>query len=147
MADILRSLPKPVAVADYVYDSEILQADLQELVEEDLLIVVTTESAEEMNTFVNLAVHLDDGEAITGAIAIHRNWAIATDDRKALALFARVTPQLEVISTLGMMKHWANATHASYEEVQTALQNMRVGAPYEPKPSHPLYQWWRIYIG
>jgi predicted nucleic acid-binding protein len=146
MSDILRALPKPVAVADYVHDKEILQFDLQSLIDQRLLTVVSTESEDEQNTLVNLAVYLDDGEAITGAIAIHRNWAIATDDRKALALFARIAPQIELISTLQLIKYWTDAENSTHEEIRNALYNMHLGAPYEPKSSHPLYSWWQVHI-
>src|SRR5947208_17094709 len=87
MGDILGSVPKPFVIADYVFRNEILRFDLQALIDQGLLTVVSPGSEEEQDTFIDFAVHLDDGEAMTGAIAVHRNWAIATDDRKATSLF------------------------------------------------------------
>jgi predicted nucleic acid-binding protein len=146
MEDILRALPKPSVVTEYVHDHEIAQFSLRALVETGLLTIAVPESNEELNTFVNLAYRLDDGEAMTGSIAIHRNWAIATDDKKATLLFSRFFPGIEIISTLSVIKHWAETSKAGYEEIRVALHNLRIGAPYEPKASHPLYSWWRFYI-
>lgn len=42
--------------------------------------------SEEEETYVNLALQLDDGEAATGALAIHRGAVVATDDRKAIRI-------------------------------------------------------------
>lgn len=145
--DILPSLPKPVMVADYVYDSEVLRFDLKSLVEAVLLTIVSAGTEDEQNLFVNFAVNLDDGEAMTGAIGVYRNWAIATDDKKALSLFGIVAPQIELVSTLAMVKYWAAQAGPSHEEIEGALNDLHNGAPYEPKSSHPLYAWWRKYVG
>jgi len=133
-------------VADYVYDHEILQFDLSDLVASGLLTVVSADTEDEQNLVVNLAVDLDDGEAVTGAIAVYRNWAIATDDRKALALFGRLAPHIELASTLAVVKYWAEITGAGDDEVRKALEELHTCAPYEPKSSHPLYPWWRQYV-
>ncbi len=133
-------------VADYVYDSEVLRFDLKSLVDAGLLTKVAADKEEEQNIVVNFAVSLDDGEAVTGAIAVYRNWAIATDDKKALSLFGRVVPHIELISTLSVVKYWAEMTGASDDEIGRALEDLHSGAPYEPKASHPLYTWWRKYV-
>jgi len=39
-------------------------------------------------------------EAITGAIAVNRNWAIATDDLASIKLFQKTAPQIALVSTL-----------------------------------------------
>lgn len=95
---------------------------------------------------VNFAASLDDGEAITGAIAVHRDWAIGSDDRRAIAFFAKVAPQLQRISTLELMKHWADTTEQPPDAVRAALRNVRAREKYEPHVTHPLYAWWRTYM-
>jgi hypothetical protein len=84
MGDILKSISKSVVVAAYVRDEEALRIfcgqagngteeyeriDLQPFIDCGLLRVVTPETEAENITFVNFAATLDDGEAITGAIA------------------------------------------------------------------------------
>jgi hypothetical protein len=73
MADILLAIPGYVALAIFVLDEELLRINLQPLVAQGIIRVVLFESEAEENAFVNFAVELDDGEAITGAIAVHRH--------------------------------------------------------------------------
>ena len=95
---ILETIPASVAVAAYVRNEEARkiyggpdehvmqreeQIDLQPFIDRGLLTLVSPESEAENVAYVNFAAALDDGEAITGAIAVHRHWAIGTDDRGA----------------------------------------------------------------
>ncbi len=157
---ILETIPASVAVATYVRNKEARkiyggpdehvmqreeQIDLQPFIDRGLLTLVSPESEAENVTYVNFAAALDDGEAITGAIAVHRHWAIGTDDRRALAFFAKAAPQLQRLSTLELMKHWVDTSDLPADVVGTALRNVRLRARYEPHAKHPLYEWWRTY--
>ncbi|MGH8984312.1 MAG: hypothetical protein ACRDY6_10625 [Acidimicrobiia bacterium] len=56
-------------------------ADLSGSIESgDLTVLDMTE--EEQSTFIELVVELDDGEAATLAVAVHRQLPVATDDRR-----------------------------------------------------------------
>lgn len=146
MNEVLSCVPSSVAVAAYVKEKEILQFDLQPLIEEGLLLLVDLDSPAEQNTAVDYAAELrDNGEAFTGAIAKHRNWAIATDDRKAIAFFVQRTPDLQILSTLELVKNWVESDAPSFEIVRDALAKVRVEVPYVPSKSHPLYDWWLSY--
>ena len=160
MGDILKSISKSVAVAAYVRDEEALRIfggqagneteeyeriDLQPIIDRGLLRVVTPETEAENITFVNFAATLDDGEAITGAIALHRNWAIGTDDRKAISFFTQNMSHLQVISTLELIKYWVDTANPPLETICLALQKVRVRARYEPNLKHKLYLWWQKY--
>jgi hypothetical protein len=158
---ILEAIPASVAVATYIQVKEALkiyggpaedvmqkeeQIDLQPFIDRGLLLPVSPESEAENVIYVNFAASLDDGEAITGAIAVHRNWAIGSDDRRAISLFAKEAPQLQRISTLELMKHWVDSTGLPADVVRSALRNVRIRAKYEPHSRHPLYHWWRTYM-
>jgi hypothetical protein len=162
MGSILKSISKSVAVAAYVRDEEALriysglegdetqkdeQINLQPFIDSGLLIVVSPETEAENTTFVNFAVTLDDGEAITGAIAFHRNWSIGSDDRKATSFFTQNMPHLQVITTPELIKYWVNTTNPPFEVVRQALQRIRTCARYEPNLRHKLYLWWQKYKG
>ncbi|XWK89579.1 MAG: hypothetical protein U7127_05815 [Phormidium sp.] len=89
---------------------------------------------------MNYAFELgDDGESATCAIAFHRGWAIATDDRKAISFFQKEAPHLQILSTLEVIKHWS-------EELHLALDNMRIKGRYIPHRNHPLLTWWQTFI-
>ncbi len=158
MESILTSIPAQVVISDYVKDREVLvvltglndnvvqvreSVDLDPFVETGLINVAVLNEEDESNTFLNFAAELDDGEAITGAIAVHRNWAIATDDKKAIRLFQQEAPENQIISTPEIIKHWANSHNPSSETIKTVLRNIRSRGWYFPDKQHPLFDWWQ----
>jgi hypothetical protein len=145
--NILEAIPASVAVATYVRKEEALkiyggpdeyvmqreeQIDLQPFIDRGLLLVSPETEAENV-TYVNFAASLDDGEAITGAIAVHRNWAIGSDDRRAISFFAKEAPHLQRISTLESLKHWVDTTGLPADVVCNALRNVRTRAKYRKR--------------
>jgi predicted nucleic acid-binding protein len=143
MSDILASLRIPVFVADYVKDTEVLRCDLQPFIDHGLLSVASPETEIEELTYVNFAVSLDDGEAITGALALHRGWAIGTDERKARKVFAVAAPHLQLLSTPELIKYWVDVINPSLKELRDALRDVGDRARYQPDVQHPLYKWWQ----
>jgi len=165
MGNILRSISKSVAVAAYVHQQEALsirsysevdsditqrheQIDLQSFIDCGLLTIVSPETEAEKDTFVSFAAALtDNGEAITGAIAFHRNWSIGCDDRRAIKFFAENVPQRQVITTPELIKYWVDTANPALDVVRIALQKIRIQARYEPSIKHHLYFWWQMYKG
>ncbi len=159
MGDILHSITPSIAVATYVRDVEIIRIysgsgkqkgkyeliNLELFIACNLLTVVSPETDAENAAFVRFAATLGGGEAVTGAIALHRNWSICSDDRKAIAFFARNTPHLQLISTLELVKHWVDTSDVPFALVQEALHNMRIRARYAPIANHKLFGWWKRY--
>ena len=158
MEEILSLITPLVTVAAYVYEEESryiytapkgnpkrqeVPINLHPLVEKGLLSVVKMSTESEATHHVHFtSKKLDDGEAITGAIAYHHNWAIATDDKRASNIFRREMPQIQLISTLQLLKHWADITNAPFDEVRLALQKVRYGATWRPNRKDRLYWWW-----
>jgi hypothetical protein len=154
--EILKSLPAQVVVTQVVRDRELLS--LQRLAYEScenvnqfeaainhgLLLVEDFENDREAETFVNYASVLgDDGESATCAIAVHREWAIATDDRQAISFFQREAPYLQILSSLEIIKHWSVVSNVASAELRTVLSNIRTQGRYVPHKSHPLLSWWQ----
>ena len=157
LREIALALPFRLGVADYVIEHEALyvwrrdlvgteerrvSVDLSLLVEEDLVRVMGLESEEEERTFVDLASQMDDGEAVTGAIALHRGYAVATDDRKARRVLAERAASISLVSTLELLKLWAESALVPERELRAALVAKRTGASYLPGERDPLYGWW-----
>ena len=156
MIEIAAALPWQMAVVDYVLEHEALYVraigayeeqgetapvDLYPLVEDGLLLVVWLEDLDEEAYFVELAATLDDGEAMTGAIALNRGHSVAIDDRKARRVLGEKAPGMRLVSTLELVQHWA--TVATSQEVILVLRAMQHGARYVPWQRDPLYDWWR----
>jgi hypothetical protein len=158
MDAILQALSTSVAVAAYIKDKEALrilcdpdgtsvrkyeQIDLQPFIDRGSIVVVSPDSVAEDTTYVNFAVELDDGEAITGAIAIHRHWSVASDDRKAIAFFGRNASHVQIVTTPEILQFWVSCANLDPDTVGRALRNIRIRARYEPDRGHILYDWWQ----
>lgn len=150
MAEILDVMSGPVAVADVVADEalyirllvdgqvELEQVNLGSLVASGRLDVIGAGSEEELLTFIDLAVDLDDGEAMSAALAIHRECVLVTDDRKAERLLAG---RLRLQSTLELVKVWAELRAIDQPELRAALIGIDERG-YRPGRRHALYRWW-----
>ena len=150
MAEIVAVVPGPVAVADVVLQealyirhivedvSEREPVDLAPLVASRVLSVIGTEDEGELRTFVDLAVDLDDGEAMTAALAIHRAYVLVTDDRKAERLLAG---RVVLRPTLDLVKVWAEAKQVDDETLRAALTGIYERG-YQPPNRHALKAWW-----
>lgn len=153
--DILKSIPAQVVVSEVVKTEELLTLQrlkdeenegaiqFEDAIEQGLLWVADFESAEEEETFVNYASELgDDGESATGAIAVHRGWAIVTDDKKAISFFEKEVPHVQILSTLEIIKYWSEEVKLEVKELKIALSAIRVKGKYKPHRNHPLLSWW-----
>ena len=158
LRNILDALPQHFAVAAYVRDVEVIYTwrqnpagkgeikeavDLTAVINDGLLVVIDLEGPEVTATFVDLASVMDDGEAISGALAAHHGFALATDDRKARREFGVRLPSTGLVSTLELMKWWSEVASVTKNELRAALEAMISGASYVPGRSDPLYEWWR----
>ena len=153
MLEIAAALPWQLAVADYVLEQEALYVrtigaqeetvpvDLSTLIDEGLLLVLRLENPSEQSSFVELAAVLDDGEAVTGAIALTRGHMVAIDDRKAKRVLGEKAPGMRLVSTLELMRQWGESVPV--QEVSDALRAMQHRARYIPGQRDPLYDWWR----
>jgi hypothetical protein len=153
MDAILLSLPTRAVVTAYVKDREVLnlrdsqtggvrRINLDSQVVGGTLTVVAPESEVEKDRYITYASALgDDGEAMTAAIAVHRNWGIATDDRRAIAYLRQDAPQLAIATTPDILKHWADGCTPSHDMLREVLRKIRTGARYEPAKTHPLRSW------
>ena len=143
---ILEATGPCVAVVSVVLEQELGTRDLQPVIARGVLRIVEPESDAEFISFVNFAVQLDDGEALTGAIARHRHWAIATDERKARNVFSREIRDVLLVSTPELLKHWVDTSSPSAGSIRDALTNIRTRARYAPGRDHALYVWWQSYF-
>lgn len=153
---ILQAIPVQVTVTQVVQECELNSlrrlegkeneesaTQFEAAIAQGLLEIVDFKSEEEAETFVNYASELgDDGESATGTIAIHRAWAIATDDKKAISFFQRQAPHLQILSTPEIIKHWSEKSGLDASELRDALNAIRVKGCYVPPKNHPLRTWW-----
>lgn len=159
IAEILGTLPRPCAVADYVRDREALwvgrhksgpeaereRVNVGPLITSGLIEVLTLEGDEEMAHFLTLvsSSRIDDGEAMSGALAHARRLVVATDDKAALRVFGRHTPPIPTCGTASIVRHWAECEAVDAATLRRVIVDIRERASFEPGPGDPLQQWWR----
>ncbi len=137
----------------YVWPSALSDQDqarapisLSSLTDEGVIRVLSLAGPDEEATFVNLARYIDDGEAVTGSIAIHRGYVVATDDRKARRVLAEQVPPIGLIGTLELMKAWVDHAKITAAEAREALKAIQADASYVPSRRHPLFAWWKSIV-
>jgi predicted nucleic acid-binding protein len=154
MESIVVSIPGQVMIAEQVYDEcrldpfdpddEIVErTDLARLIERRALTVVTSLTNTELNSFAAFAIRLEDGEAATLALAVHRGWTVVTDDRAAIRELAGQAP---LLSTLDLIKTWADTLAITRDVLAVTLADLRVRGRYVPSKSHPLWSWWNQFL-
>ncbi|CCF83768.1 hypothetical protein [Nitrolancea hollandica] len=160
IADILYALPARFAVVErvlseslYIRRGEVTGDEddtepvlLQPLVELGLLEVLQVENDDEAASFVSFAAELDDGEAMTCALALHRTMVVATDDRKATRLCGLLNPPLSVQTTAAMIRSWADARQIPHESLRQVLSDVRERARFAPGRHDPLHAWWHAVL-
>jgi predicted nucleic acid-binding protein len=117
--------------------------ELGPLIDSGLLTVCHIEGAQEAEFYVDYASELDDGEAMSLAIAISRGFTLATDERKARRLFTEAAPDTQRLTTTSeLLRRWAETETLPPDRLKIALLNIERRARYQPPPTDPNYQWW-----
>ncbi len=84
---------------------------------------------------------LDDGEAMTCALATQRGYRIATDEKKTIRLLGS---QVSILGTLDVVRAWEEADivpGSIMREVLAAIEERG----YIPGSTHPYFAWWRMH--
>lgn len=117
--------------------------DIDELINQGVIQICDCETIDEQELFVNLAASLDDGEAMSLAIALSRNWQLATDNKKARRIFRENNSNNDfLISTTDLIKSWAESEPISDEIIKSILIKIERKASFRPPKSDPNLQWW-----
>lgn len=156
MVAILRDHPGRFAVAERVVaetlylrrggkgdDAEEREAiDLTPLIAAGLLTVLRVDTRAEAASLIDFADQLDDGEAMTCALALHRGFVVGTDDRKARRLCDARTPSLATHITSMLLRAWVETMQVSDAELGPLLRAIRERARFVPGRNDPLLAWW-----
>lgn len=117
--------------------------DIDTFINQGVIEICDCQNAEEQEFFVNLAASLDDGEAMSLAIALSRNWHLATDDKKARRIFKENNSNDNfLISTTDLIKMWAESEIIDDDTIKSILLKVERKASFRPPKSDPNLQWW-----
>lgn len=154
LADIGQSLPGGLCVCPLVRGEALFLRDpsdpahplkplvLDPFFESGVLQSLPLASNEE-ELYVNLAAELDEGEAMSMAIAITRQLHLATDDGKALKVYARIGGNPALLwTTPRIVREWTESQSIARGELVRIVRAVRDRAHYLPPRAHAQYAWW-----
>jgi len=155
LINILKSISAQVVVAEVVRSQELITLKRVEAgvnsdvdtfegaVNRGLIEIEDFITESEQNDFINYAFQLgDDGESATFSIAKNRNWAVATDDKKAISFFNQEGHEIQLLSSLDVLKYYADKTQLTPVELKTLLGDVRCRGKYVANKNNPLRGWW-----
>lgn len=125
------------------HTSEMVAVDVGPLIDSGLLQVLELSSEEEQTLYVEQAIVVDDGEAMSIAIAASRHLELAIDDKQAANHTRRSFPEIRLWSTPEILKQWQEAGCMDAGVLRDAIRLIEVRARYSPPKSHVLAQWWQ----
>ena len=92
----------------------------------------------EADDYVTFSASIDDGEAMSLAIARARGYSLVTDDRKARG-FA-ISAGVSVYGTTTILRYWADENAVA--DVGQLLGAIERRARYRPPDDDPHFSWW-----
>jgi hypothetical protein len=122
---------------------ELVPLDIGPLIASGLLQVLELAGEEEQILYVEQSIVVDDGEAMSIAIAASRGLELAMDDKQASNHTRRAFPLVRLWTTPEILKHWAEAASVSAYKLREAIFYIEERARYFPSKTHPLAAWWQ----
>ena len=121
---------------------EMVNVDITPYIEAGVLQVLDLLGADEEEIYVEQSMVMDDGEAMSVAIATCRDFELAIDDRKAVNHAKRKFPHLHFWGTPEILKHWIEISDVSAADLKKAILMIESRARYFPGRGHALAAWW-----
>ena len=117
--------------------------ELDPFVNSKCLTVYGLSGNKEKELYVDYAADLDDGEAMTLALAFSREFAVATDDRKARRIFLEDTGDVtRLLSTPQILKRWSPRAGLTSWELKKLLLDVSRRGRFSPHSGDPDFSWW-----
>ncbi len=117
------------------------RADLEPLFRSNAIRLCKPETSDETAAFVHYATLMDDGEAMCLALAKHRSWAVATDDRKARRI--ATGEGIALFNTIELVRGWAERNDIAESLIRELIQRIAILGRYRPTENAPSANWWR----
>jgi hypothetical protein len=117
--------------------------ELDPFVKSKCLTVFGLSGDAEQTLYIDCAADLDDGEAMTLALAFARGYTVATDDRKARRIFLDDTGDAKrLLSTPQILKEWSQTARLTGSELKKLLLEVSQRGRFSPRSDDPEFGWW-----
>ncbi len=121
---------------------DMVTVDIEPLIAAGQLRLIEMDGENEAALYVQQASIVDDGEAMSIAIAASRGIELAIDDKQALNHVRRTFPHVKLWTTPELLKYWSDAAAVAPARLRNAIVNIETRSRYFPSKSHPLASWW-----
>jgi predicted nucleic acid-binding protein len=119
-----------------------IPVDLNPFFDSKALRLLELEGEQEEALYIEQAVVVGDGEAMSLAIASNRSLELAIDDRRARRIASERFPKLYLWSTPELLKFWAERTNCSKMVLSKAILRIEDAARCFPPNAYGLASWW-----
>lgn len=127
--------------------SILVNSPIQSLVEKKSLYLTDLENDFEFSYYIAFSrFGLQNADAACAAIALNRNWAIATDDSRMQMILHNIALPVQIITTPDIIKYWIGIVRPSLEQAMAVIADIQRNAHYYPPMKHALYTWWQNYL-
>ena len=97
----------------------------------------------ELESYIQLAEIIDDGEASCLAIAYNRGFTLATDDRRAINVANDLNVSL--VTTPDLIQEWIHHKSPNKNQIRDIIRCIERYGRFRPHPSNPKSRWWDTY--
>jgi len=119
------------------------EVDLDSHIASGTLTLAQVQDVEETSLYVKYAANLDDGEAMSMAIAAKRGWTLMTDDRRARKI--AVNEGITIIDTTEAVHSWLGDPTRS-AEARKVIQSIVRFARFTPRSDAAYADWWQRHM-
>jgi hypothetical protein len=117
--------------------------ELEPFVNSKCLTVYGLSGDKEQTLYIDYAADLDDGEAMTLALAFSRGFTVATDDRKARRIFLEDTGDVtRLLSTPQILRKWFREADLTAGELKKMLLEVSRRGRFSSHSGDPEFTWW-----
>ncbi len=153
LAEIAAALDWQFAICSLVRDEakrlrdastgDMVPVDIAPLIESGVLQILELSGDDERTLYVEQSIVVDDGEAMSIAIATSRKLELAIDDKQASNHARRTFPDLRLWTTPEIIKLWADTAGLSPQRLREVFAAIEGRSRYSPPILHPLAAWWK----
>lgn len=122
---------------------DMIPIDIEALIRSGVLQVLSLTGSDEQRLFIDNVAFLDDGEAMSLAIASSRHLELAVDDKAAIKFSRDHFPEVCLWTTPDLIKYWADTVQAPADVLGSVIVKIESRSRYFPPRAHPLAQWWQ----
>jgi predicted nucleic acid-binding protein len=120
--------------------------DAPTVIADGKLNVLSIEGSAEINSLVEFAAELDDGEAQALSMALHRKLVLVTDDRPGVRVAGAAHVAVPTMGTPGILMEWVRVNPECRARLPDVIRRIGILGPFQLRRNSPHYAWWQALL-